>query len=108
MTGSLIRILEAQLLAEEVGDLTLEDFCQRLQSPPKVVEALVAYGVIQPGGRLDERIFSAQELRRARVGLRLQRDLELNWAGVALALELIERLENLERQVALLGANAGR
>lgn len=108
MAGNLIRILEAQLLAEEGGDLALEEFCQRLQSPVTVVEELVGYGVIQPGGRLEERIFSAQELRRARVGLRLQRDLELNWAGVALALELIERLENLERQVALLGANAGR
>jgi len=36
---------------------------------------------------------------RARLALRLERDLELNLAGVALALELMEELERLRREL---------
>jgi chaperone modulatory protein CbpM len=38
-------------------------------------------------------------LRRARTALRLQRDLEINLPGVALALELMEELERLRREL---------
>jgi chaperone modulatory protein CbpM len=43
--------------------------------------------------------FSGAALRRARVALRLQRDLEINLPGVALALELLEELEHLRREL---------
>jgi chaperone modulatory protein CbpM len=43
--------------------------------------------------------FSGAALRRARLALRLERDLELNLAGVALALELMDELENLRREL---------
>ena len=42
--------------------------------------------------------FSGDALRRARLAVRLERDLELNLAGVALAVELTEELEQLRRQ----------
>lgn len=41
--------------------------------------------------------FSGAQLRRARIALRLERDLGVNAAGVALALELLEELEELRR-----------
>jgi chaperone modulatory protein CbpM len=41
--------------------------------------------------------FSGAQLRRARIALRLERDLGVNAAGVALALELLEELEQLRR-----------
>jgi chaperone modulatory protein CbpM len=43
--------------------------------------------------------FDAAALRRARVALRLERELELNLPGVALALDLIEQLTQLRRQL---------
>src|SRR3981081_440262 len=43
--------------------------------------------------------FTGAALRRARLALRLERDLELNLAGVALALELLEELEQLRREL---------
>jgi chaperone modulatory protein CbpM len=43
--------------------------------------------------------FSGTALRRARLALRLERDLEINLAGVALALELMEELERLRREL---------
>jgi chaperone modulatory protein CbpM len=41
--------------------------------------------------------FSGTALRRARTALRLQRDLEINLPGVALALELLEEIDKLRR-----------
>jgi chaperone modulatory protein CbpM len=43
--------------------------------------------------------FTGEALRRARLALRLERDLEINLAGVALALELLEEIEQLRRRV---------
>jgi len=43
--------------------------------------------------------FPGSALRRARTALRLQRDLEINLPGVALALELLEELEELRREL---------
>jgi chaperone modulatory protein CbpM len=41
--------------------------------------------------------FSGTALRRTRLALRLERDLELNLPGVALALDLMEEVERLRR-----------
>jgi chaperone modulatory protein CbpM len=43
--------------------------------------------------------FPGDALRRARTALRLQRDLEINLPGVALALDLMEELEYLRREL---------
>jgi chaperone modulatory protein CbpM len=42
--------------------------------------------------------FSGAQLRRARIALRLERDLGVNPAGVALVLELLEELQQFRRQ----------
>ena len=42
--------------------------------------------------------FSGAQLRRARIALRLERDLGLNAAGVALVLELLEELQQFRRE----------
>ena len=43
--------------------------------------------------------FTGAALRRARLALRLERDLELNLAGVALALELMDELRQLRQEL---------
>jgi chaperone modulatory protein CbpM len=52
---------------------------------------------------VEEGVLSVTEvgaaLRRARTALRLQRDLEINLPGVALALELMEEIEELRREL---------
>ncbi|HEX4151023.1 MAG TPA: chaperone modulator CbpM [Steroidobacteraceae bacterium] len=42
--------------------------------------------------------FRGSAVRRARIALRLERDLGVNAPGVALALELLEELEQLRRE----------
>jgi chaperone modulatory protein CbpM len=43
--------------------------------------------------------FSGEALRRARLALRLHRDLEVNLAGVALALQLMAEIDGLRRAI---------
>ena len=45
-----------------------------------------------------EWLLSGEALRHARIALRLQRDLEINLAGVALVLELLAEIEQLRRE----------
>lgn len=50
---------------------------------------------------VDEGVLDAQSpsLQRARLALRLQRDLGVNVAGTALVIELLERIDALERRL---------
>ena len=58
---------------------------------------LVEEGVLDVIEVAPEWRFSGTALRRARTASRLQRDLQINLPGVALALELLDELEHLRR-----------
>lgn len=61
---------------------------------------MVGEGMLQPqGGQPEQWRFTGIEVRRTRRAVRLQRDLELNLAGTALALDLIEEIERLRRRL---------
>lgn len=64
---------------------------------------LVEEGILVPSEPEPARWrFTGVHLRRARRVLRLQRDLNVNLAGAALALELLEELETLRARLAVL------
>jgi chaperone modulatory protein CbpM len=68
------------------------------------VISLVEESIIEPQGD-DMRLwrFSGASLVRARTALRIQRDLGVNLAGIALVLDLIEELESLRARMKTLG-----
>lgn len=79
--------------------LTLREFSSACGVEIEVVREMVVEGVVEPSlddGR--EWRFSNEALLRARCALRLVRDLRVNWPGAALALDLLERLEDYERR----------
>lgn len=83
-----------QILEEETP-LSLEELCRACAAEREVIVELVEEGVLEvDAGGLH---FTGRSLRRARMALRLQRDLGVNVAGVALVIELLERIEVLER-----------
>lgn len=96
--------LEIQVLPghifEEYAVLNLDDLSRMCVVDRRRIVELVDEGILRvmdtatPDWRFD-----GANLRRARVALRLERDLELNLAGVALALELMDELEQLRRQL---------
>jgi chaperone modulatory protein CbpM len=90
-------------IIDEETSLTLEDVCRACAVETTFIVALVEEGVLEPFGHEDELPqwrFSGASLRRARVALRLQRDLEINLAGVALTLDLLDEIEFLRAGLA--------
>ncbi len=76
----------------------LEELSGACAVEQRFIVELVDEGVLEARGSTDDR-FGGEALRRARRALRLQRDLGLNAAGTALALQLLDRIEDLERRL---------
>lgn len=75
---------------------TLHQFCDACGVQRELIVTMVTEGVIEPvEPRGEDWIFSGRELVRAQRALRLVNDLDINWPGAALALDLIEELEAL-------------
>lgn len=88
-------------VVEEEIQFTLVELCRACSATEEQVTALVIEGVLEPDGeRIEEWRFAGSTLRRARVALRLARDLEINPPGVALVLDMLEEIESLRAQVA--------
>jgi chaperone modulatory protein CbpM len=84
---------------DESALLTLKDLSRMCATPEQHLIEFVEGGVLEVIEVRTEWHFSGAALRRARIALRLERDLEVNLAGVALALDLMEELEQLRREL---------
>jgi chaperone modulatory protein CbpM len=88
---------------EERTELGVDELCRLCSVDRTTIVQFVEEGVLSvaetdPTGWR----FQGGALRRARVAVRLQKDLELNLPGVALALELLEELDRLRSQLGVL------
>jgi chaperone modulatory protein CbpM len=84
----------------EEDHLTLGQLCRACGVHAEWVISLVEEGIINPDGKESHLWrFSGAHLVRVRSALRLHRDLGVNLAGIGLALDLIEELENLRTQL---------
>jgi chaperone modulatory protein CbpM len=79
--------------------LTLKDLSRMCNVEERHIVEFVEEGVLNVVEVRSEWHFTGDALRRARLAVRLERDLELNLAGVALALDLIEELQQLRREL---------
>jgi len=86
-------------IVDERCELRLADLCRMFAVDERHIRELVEEGVLSVI-EIDaaEWRFGGASLRRARIALRLQRDLGINLPGVALALDLLEELEQLRRE----------
>ena len=87
-------------ILEEQTELTLADVCRACAVHAEYIIELVEEGVLVPSGR--EPVswrFTGIHMRRATVSLRLQRDLGVNLAGVALVLQLLDEIESLRARI---------
>ena len=92
------------IVLEELNELTLADLSHACAVQADCIVELVEEGLIAPIGREPHRWrFSGVQMRRATVALRLQRDLGINLAGAALALQLLEEVEALLTRLKALG-----
>jgi len=85
---------------EERTELGVDELCRLCSVDRTTIVQFVEEGVLSvadadsAGWR-----FRGAALRRARIAVRLQQDLEINLPGVALALQLLEELERLRSRL---------
>lgn len=79
--------------------LTLEECCQLVEVPADSLIEIVEHGIVEPGGGSpDAWRFDDAALGRLRQALRLQRELELDWQAVAVALDLLDEVNRLRAE----------
>ncbi|MEH6523922.1 chaperone modulator CbpM [Sulfitobacter sp.] len=89
------------LQSDIVEALSLQDLCRFCQSDETWVIELVEHGVLEPVGSTSGNWrFVGTSIVRAKKARRLNRDLGINAAGVALVLDLLEERETVLRRLA--------
>ena len=85
---------------DERTEITIVELCEVCSVEITLVEEWVDEGILEPvGGVREQRRFPYSSVRRARTVVHLQRDLGLNLAGAALALDLLDQIETLRTQL---------
>ena len=84
-----------------VDALSLQDLCRFCQSDEAWIIELVDQGLLEPqGSSVGNWRFVGVSIARAKRAQRLNRDLGINAAGVALVLELLEERDAMARKLA--------
>lgn len=100
MNTEIRKILSGHILEEESA-MTLAELCQTCHAPAEVIIKLIDHGVITPheGSSTRQWRFHRSTLIRADKALRLKRDLGVNFPGAALALELLDEIDELRAEL---------
>lgn len=99
------KILEGILLDEQI-ELSLNDLCQACSRSAEWIIELVDEGALEPVSyQQTQWRFSGNSLQRARKAMRLQSDLGINLAGVALALDLLDEIDALDARLRCIEIN---
>ena len=92
-----------------IVQLDMERFCEEANIPATYVIEIVEHGIIEPQGRTpDVWRFDDYDLAIAQRATKLHNDWEMEWEGVALALALIEEVQQLRAENQRLKQQLGR
>jgi len=98
-------ILTEMLWLDEHNTITLSELAELSGMSPDGINDLIDYGVIIPVEEdRAQATFHAHYVITAKTAHRLRNDFELDARGVALAMTLIERVQELEAQLRALSA----
>lgn len=83
--------------------LTLDELCEICNLSSDTIQEIIAYEIIHPKQvSQGKQVFSVADLQRVKTALRIQRDLGVNLAGVALVLDLLDEMEELRARAEFL------
>ena len=71
---------------------------------PELVSQLVDLGLLDPIETRPEPLFEVTAVLHLRRIMRIPRDLGVNWAGIGVVMDLLQKIEDLERENASLKA----
>jgi chaperone modulatory protein CbpM len=79
--------------------LSLTELCQATELPRDILFEIIDEGILDPVGSSPENWqFSSHTVSVAKKAVRLHRDLDIDWPGIALAISLLEDLEQLRNE----------
>lgn len=78
--------------------IPLIELCRFCRCQPHIMSRLVDIGLLEPIAHGHVPLFASSSIIRARKALRLRRDFRLNLDAVALVMELLDRIEEMERK----------
>lgn len=94
------RLIPISEILDESVQLSLSELAQHGSVHIEIIIELVQEGVLEPEGKKpDQWRFRGPDLVRLRRALNLQRDLELNLPGIALAMDLLDELDELRAKI---------
>jgi chaperone modulatory protein CbpM len=86
-------------MSENQNYLTLAEVTRNLRMSADTVSTLVNCGIVEPQGEQPGQwLFEPQMVTVIQRASRLQRDLDLEWPAVALAMDLMEDLQRLRNE----------
>ncbi len=92
-----------------IVQLDMHTLCQEADLTADCVIEIGENGVVEPPGRRPEDwLFDDQAPLLARRAAKLHQELELEWEGVALALELLQEVQQLRNENSMLRQRLGR
>ncbi len=79
-------------------EYSLRELCTLCKVHAQFIQDLIDEGILSPQGQNPrEWRFAAIEIKRIQISIRLQQDLRINLPGTALALDLLDEIEQLKR-----------
>src|SRR3990167_2952790 len=88
------------ILIQSDTPLDINELSQAVHLEREIIIEMVEYHLIEPEGESPETWqFDDICLKRAKTAASFNRDLEINWPGVAMVLDLLERIEELEQKL---------
>jgi len=91
-------------IVEDEMQMSLAELARACRAQEEQIHVWVVEGVLQPiGDSPPTWRFAGASLRRAKLAITLTRELEINTPGVALALDLMDEIEDLRTRLRRVG-----
>jgi len=88
------------VLIEETTTYTVKQVCNKYNIPKELLIEMMEQGLFSnKTTRIDKLELNEKELRRIESAFRLHRDLGINLPGVALALDLLDQIEQMHHEL---------
>jgi chaperone modulatory protein CbpM len=84
---------------DEATEITIVELCKVCSVNKQTVDELIAEGILEPTDGKDKTRLPYSSVRMTRAVVHLQRDLGVNLAGAALALDLLEQIDSLRARL---------
>ncbi|GAB1264653.1 chaperone modulator CbpM [Aurantivibrio infirmus] len=79
--------------------ITTLELCEQINETTDTVIEIVEHGILDVQGEVpDEWLFDESAVEIAQRAIRMRRDLEINWAGIALTLDLLEEKQRIQAE----------